>query len=88
MDQVISTIFEEMSSDNENDSEKLVAYFSGASRDQRAAMSEMCTFLCGWSLETTPGDAGRRCGCGVVFPHLPAGLARTVAEARCQGWVP
>ena len=52
MDQIIPMIFTEMSSDSENESEELVAYYNGASSEQRAAMNEMCMILCGWSLET------------------------------------
>ena len=52
MDQIIPMIFDEMGSDGENDSEELVAYYNGVSSEQRAAMNEMCMFLCGWSLET------------------------------------
>jgi hypothetical protein len=52
MDQIIPMIFDEMGSDEENDSEELVEYYNGASLEQRAAMNEMCMFLCGWSLET------------------------------------
>ena len=52
MDQIIPIIFAELCSDSENNSEELVAYYNGASSEQRAAMSEMCMFLCGWSLET------------------------------------
>jgi hypothetical protein len=52
MDQIIPMIFDEMGSDDENDSDELVEYYNGASSEQRAAMNEMCMFLCGWSLET------------------------------------
>jgi hypothetical protein len=52
MDQIIPIIFDEMGSDGENESDELVQYYNGASSEQRAAMNEMCMFLCGWSLET------------------------------------
>ena len=52
MDQIIPIIFDEMGSDDENDSDELVEYYNGASSEQRAAMNDMCIFLCGWSLET------------------------------------
>ena len=52
MDQIIPIIFMEMGSDGENDSDELVQYYNGASSEQRAAMNEMCIFLCGWTLET------------------------------------
>ena len=52
MDQIIPMIFTEMSSDSENNSEELVAYYNGANSEQRAAMNEVCILLCGWSLET------------------------------------
>jgi hypothetical protein len=52
MDQIIPMIFDEMGSDEENDSDELVAYYNGASSEQRAAINDICIFLCGWSLET------------------------------------
>jgi hypothetical protein len=52
MNQIIPMIFDEMGSDGENDSDELVQYYNGASSEQRAAMNDMCIFLCGWSLET------------------------------------
>ena len=58
MDQIIPMIFDEMGSDGEKDSEELVAYYNGVSSEQRAAMNEMCMFLCGWSLETILGRCG------------------------------
>jgi hypothetical protein len=58
MDQIISIIYEEMGSDGENDSEELAEYYNGASTEQRAAMNEMCMFLCGWSLETIFANCG------------------------------
>ena len=58
MDQIISTIYEAMGSDGENYSEELVEYYKGASSEQRAAMNEMCMFLCGWSLETIFANCG------------------------------
>ena len=41
MDQIIPMIFMEMSSDSENKSEELVAYYNGASSEQRAVMNEI-----------------------------------------------
>ena len=61
MDQIIPMIFEEMSSDGENDSKELVAYYNGADSEQRAALNDMCIYLCGWSLETI----FERCGLNV-----------------------
>jgi hypothetical protein len=58
MDQVIARIFDEMLSDNENDSEELVEYYNGATSEQRTAMNKMCMFLCGWSLETIFKECG------------------------------
>ena len=58
MNQIIPMILMEMSSDSENKSEELVTYYNGASSEQRAAMNEMCIFLCGWSLETILGRCG------------------------------
>ena len=52
MDQIIPTIFDEIGSDDDNDSEALVEYYNSASIEQRTAMNEMCIYLCGWSLET------------------------------------
>jgi hypothetical protein len=52
MDQIIPMIFEEMGSDMENDSQELVDYYNGANSEQRAALNDMCVYLCGWSLET------------------------------------
>jgi hypothetical protein len=52
MDQIVPKIFEEMGSDSENDSEALVDYCNGATSEQRAAMNDMCIYLCGWTLET------------------------------------
>ena len=52
MDQIIPIIYAEIGADDANDSEELVEYYNGAGSEQRAAMNEMCMFLCGWSLET------------------------------------
>ena len=52
MDQIIPMVSDEIGTDGENDSEELVEYYNGASSQQRAAMNEMCMFLCGWSFET------------------------------------
>jgi|SRR4051794_28267895 len=52
MDQIIGMIFDEMGSDDDNDSQGLVEYYNAASSEQREAMNEMCIYLCGWSLET------------------------------------
>ena len=60
MDQIIPTIFEAIGSDDENDSEALVDYYNEASSEQRAAMNEMCIYLCGWSLETIFEQCGLR----------------------------
>ncbi len=61
MDQIMGMIFDEMGSDDENDSQELVEYYNGASSEQREAMNEMCIYLCGWSLETI----FERCGLSV-----------------------
>src|SRR3954451_873339 len=53
-------IFDEMGSDDENDSQELVEYYNGASSEQREAMNEMCIYLCGWSLETIFERCGLR----------------------------
>ena len=52
MDDVIPTIYTEMTTDGENESEELIDYYNRCDQRERAVINEVCMYLCGWSFET------------------------------------
>ncbi|GAA5154433.1 hypothetical protein GCM10023321_26240 [Pseudonocardia eucalypti] len=60
MEDIVPTIFAEMSSDDENASEDLLAYYDAASPEERGAMDMMCMYLCDWRFESILKKCGLR----------------------------
>jgi hypothetical protein len=58
---IIPTIFAEMESDDENESEKLLKYYLDAAWKERAVVDNVLLYLCGWSFKTILG----KCGIGI-----------------------
>jgi len=58
---IIPTIFAEMESDDENESEKLMKYYLDAAWKERAVVDNVLLYLCGWSFKTILG----KCGIGI-----------------------
>jgi hypothetical protein len=52
IDNIIPKLIGEMASDTENESQELLDYYVGCNQEQRTAVNEVTTYLCGWSFET------------------------------------
>ena len=55
---IIPTIFAEIESDGENESEELLAYYIRCTAKERAVVDNVLMYLCGWTLETLLGKCG------------------------------
>jgi len=55
---LIPTIYAEMASDDQNDSERLLNYYIRCAKYERAAINEVMLYLCGWSFETLLDKSG------------------------------
>jgi hypothetical protein len=49
---IIPTLFAEIESDGENESEKLLRYFMRCNSQDRAVVDNVMIYICGWSFET------------------------------------
>ena len=58
---IIWTIFAEIESDDENDSERLLDYYLRCTAKERAVVDNVLMYLCGWTFETILG----KCGIGI-----------------------
>jgi hypothetical protein len=58
---IIPTIFIEMGSDGENESEELLDYYLHCTAKERAVVDNVLLYLCGWTFETLLG----KCGIGI-----------------------
>jgi hypothetical protein len=58
MDDVIPTIYNEMTTDGENQSAELIDYYNHCDQTERTVINEVCMYLCGWSFETTLEKCG------------------------------
>jgi len=59
---IIWTIFAEIESDDENDSERLLDYYLRCTAKERAVVDNVLMYLCGWTFETILGKCGIRIG--------------------------
>ncbi len=59
---IIPTIFTEMESDGENESEALLHYYLDSNPQERAVVDNVLMYLCGWTLTTLLGKCGIRIG--------------------------
>jgi hypothetical protein len=55
---LIPTIYAEMASDDQNDSERLLNYYMRYAKYDRAVINEVMLYLCGWSFETLLDKSG------------------------------
>jgi hypothetical protein len=58
---IIPTIFIEIESDGENESEALLNYYLDCTAKERAVVDNVLMYLCGWTFETILG----KCGIGI-----------------------
>ena len=49
---IIPTIFAEITSDGENESEELLHYYMRCNSQERAVVNNVMIYICGWSFET------------------------------------
>jgi hypothetical protein len=59
---LISTIFAEMESDGDNESEELLEYYLYCNQQERAVVDKVLIYICGWTFETLLGKCGIRIG--------------------------
>ena len=55
---LIPTIMSEMESDEENESDRLLAYYLRCNTQEKAVVDNVLMYLCGWSFETLLGKCG------------------------------
>ena len=58
---LIPTIMSEMESDQENESDRLLAYYLRCNTQEKAVVDNVLMYLCGWSFETLL----RKCGIAI-----------------------
>jgi len=51
-DNILPTLFAEIASDGENESEELLCYYQGCNTEERAVVNNVMIYICGWSFET------------------------------------
>jgi hypothetical protein len=49
---IIPTLYAEMESDGENESEELLNYFLRCNAQERAVIDNVMMYICGWTFET------------------------------------
>jgi hypothetical protein len=59
---LIPTIFAEMESDGENESEELLEYYLNCNQQKRDVVDNVLIYICGWTFETLLGKCGIRIG--------------------------
>jgi hypothetical protein len=59
---LIPTLFAEMESDGENESEELLEYYLNCNQQERAVVDNVLMYICGWTFETLLGKCGIRIG--------------------------
>jgi len=59
---VIPTLFAEIESDGENESEALFDYYLQCSAQERDVVDNVLMYICGWTFETLLGKCGIRIG--------------------------
>jgi hypothetical protein len=58
---IIPRLMEEIESDRENESDRLLAYYSTCNTQEKAVVNNVMIYLCGWSFETLL----EKCGIGI-----------------------
>ena len=59
---LIPTIFAEMESDGENESEELLEYYLRCNQQEKKVVDNVLLYICGWTFETLLGKCGIRIG--------------------------
>jgi hypothetical protein len=59
---IIPTLYLEMESDGENDSEELLEYYLNCNQQERDVVDNVLMYICGWTFETLLGKCGIRIG--------------------------
>ena len=59
---LIPTLYAEMESDGENESEKLLAYYLDCNQQERDVVDNVLMYICGWTFETLLAKCGIRIG--------------------------
>ena len=59
---LIPTIFAEIESDGENESEELLRYYLDCNPEARDVVDNVLMYLCGWTFETLLAKCGIRIG--------------------------
>jgi hypothetical protein len=62
IDNIIPTIFIEMESDGDNESDALLRYYLDCTTQERDVVDNVLMYLCGWTFETLLGKCGIRIG--------------------------
>jgi hypothetical protein len=55
---LIPTLYLEMESDGENESEELLAYYLDCNQQERDVVDNVLMYICGWTFETLLGKCG------------------------------
>jgi len=59
---LIPTLYAEMESDGENESEELLNYYLDCNAQERDVADNVLMYICGWTFETLLGKCGIRIG--------------------------
>ena len=62
IDNIIPTIFIEMESDGDNESDALLRYYLGCTTQERDVVDNVLMYLCGWTFATLLAKCGIRIG--------------------------
>ena len=62
IDNIIPTIFIEMESDADNESDTLLRYFLRCNPQERAVVDKVLLYICGWTFATLLAKCGIRIG--------------------------
>jgi hypothetical protein len=57
---IVPKIFEEISTDGENESRELLSYYIHCTRRERAVINTVLLYLCGWTFPTIVQKCGIR----------------------------
>ena len=59
---LIHTLYAEMESDGENESEELLEYYLHCNQQERDVVDNVLMYICGWTFETLLAKCGIRIG--------------------------
>ena len=57
---IIPTLYAELESDGENESEELLEYYLNCNQQERDVVDNVLMYICGWTFETLLGKCGIR----------------------------